>query len=151
MYLRSYSMTSFAYWSTILNENGMKRSMAFLTSGLGISTSSRNLAATDSRASSGHGWNQSITVQLTSAGNFLDLFLNASPTGEKQRDMWRFFLTLSRKNFQQFSLLSTMPSLLTAALMLFTMPSSSSSLKRSLISPEASKSLIETRNFSLVI
>jgi hypothetical protein len=40
---------------------------------------------------------------------------------------------------------------LTAALMLFTMPSSSSSLKRSLISPEASKSLIETRNFSLVI
>jgi hypothetical protein len=26
-------------------------------------------------------------VQLTSAGNFLDLFLNASPTGEKQRDM----------------------------------------------------------------
>ena len=116
-----------------------------------ISTSSRNLAATESNASSGHYVNQSITVQLIKAGNFLALFLNASPTGEKQRAICKFFLTRSMKNFQQLSLLSTKPSPLTADLTLLTICSTSSAGKRSEISPELSKSLMKTRKRSLVI
>ena len=45
--------------------------------------SSKNLADTELRASNGHSWNQSIQVQLVTAGNFLLLTLNVEPTGEK--------------------------------------------------------------------
>jgi hypothetical protein len=117
----------------------MNFSIPDLISGLYISTSARNLEATDRRASSGHGWNQSITEQLIRAGNFLALFLSDSP-GEKQSAMWRFLLTLSMKNFQQLSLLSTIPSDLTAGRMLFTIPSTSSAANRSAISPDESRS-----------
>lgn len=48
---------------------------------LSISTSSRNLWATISRASSGHAWNQSMVQQLIREGNILRRFLNASPIG----------------------------------------------------------------------
>lgn len=129
----------------------MNSTIAFLTSSLGISMSSRNFYATDRSASSGQGWNQSITVQLMMAGNFLALPLKPSPTGEKQSDICKFLRTRSRKNLTQLSLLSGMPSPLTAALTLFTIPSQSSSLKRSEISPDESKSLRETRNRSFVI
>jgi hypothetical protein len=44
------------------------------------------------------------------------------------------------KNFQQLSLLSTIPSDLTAGRMLFTIPSTSSAANRSAISPDESRS-----------
>ena len=51
----------------------------------------RNRWPTLSNASSGQGWNQSITVELTKAGNFRDRFRKSSPTGEKQRTTCKFF------------------------------------------------------------
>ena len=116
-----------------------------------MSTSAKNLTATESSASSGQGWNQSITVHVTRAGNFLARPLRDSPTGEKQRAICRFLLTLPMKKFQQLSFESTIPSLLTAGLTLLTIPSTSSAAKRSAISPDESKSLRYTRNLSLVI
>jgi len=74
------------------------------------------------------------------AGNFLALLLNPSPTGEKQRDICRFFFTLSIKNFQQLSFESKLPSPITAGLTLLTIPSISSAANKSAISPEESKS-----------
>lgn len=50
--------------------------------------SSRNLLLTDTRASSGHSWNQSMAVQLTMAGNLLARTRRVEPTGEKQRTTW---------------------------------------------------------------
>ena len=50
-----------------------------------FSTSWRNLKLTDSSASCGHSWNQSIAVQFTTAGNFLLRTLSLLPTGEKHR------------------------------------------------------------------
>lgn len=47
--------------------------------------SSMNLLLTETRASCGHSWNQSIAVQLTRAGNFRALPLSVWPTGEKHR------------------------------------------------------------------
>ena len=52
------------------------------------------------------------------------------------------------KNFQQFSLVSCIPAPLTSFLTIVTTFSTSSSLKRSGISPEANKLLIRTRNLS---
>ena len=104
--------------------------------------------ATDIRASVGHSWNQSIQVQLTRAGNFLPLTRKVLPTGEKQRITFNCFLTLSIKNFQQFSLVSCNPAPLTSFLTIVTIFSTSSSPNRSGISPEANKLLINTRNFS---
>ena len=69
-----------------------------LISGVGKSISDKNLAATSTRAFLGQSWNQSMDVQLIIPGNFLALNLKASPTGEKQRAKWRFFLALLRKN-----------------------------------------------------
>ena len=53
------------------------------------SLSSRNRLLTDTSASSGHSWNQSILVQLTTAGNFLLLTRSAFPTGEKHNTTCR--------------------------------------------------------------
>ncbi len=97
--------------------------------------------ATLIRASSGHGKNQSMVHSLNKAGNFLALPLKASPTGEKQSVICKFRFTRSMKNFQQFALLSTMPSLFTADRTLLTIYSISSSGNKSEISPELSKSL----------
>lgn len=55
------------------------------------------LSDTETKASSGHGRNQSIVHSLKRAGNFLDLSLNFYPTGEKARTMWKLSLTLSTK------------------------------------------------------
>lgn len=52
------------------------------------SVSSRKRALTDTRASSGHSWNQSMAVQLTTAGNFLARTRRTEPTGEKHRITW---------------------------------------------------------------
>ena len=59
----------------------------------------RNFEDTDMSASSGHSWNQSMQVQLTTAGNFRPLTLSVLPTGEKQRTTFNCFLTRSMKNF----------------------------------------------------
>lgn len=50
--------------------------------------SSRNLLLTDTSASSGHSWNQSMAVQFTKAGNLLARTRRVEPTGEKQRMTW---------------------------------------------------------------
>ena len=41
--------------------------------------------ATENNASLGHGYNQSIVQQEINAGNFLNLVLNKSPTGDIAR------------------------------------------------------------------
>lgn len=89
--------------------------MAFLSASSPNSYSSKNLEATFNKASLGHGKNQSMTVELTRAGNCLALLLRLSPTGEKHRDMCSFCFTLSIYQFQQLvlSLESTFPSLFT--------------------------------------
>ena len=48
------------------------------------STSSMKRLLTDTKASSGHSWNQSIAVQLVTAGNLRLRTLSVEPTGEKQ-------------------------------------------------------------------
>ncbi|KAL2297868.1 hypothetical protein Nmel_016434 [Mimus melanotis] len=58
-----------------------------MNSGLKLG-SLRNLLLTDTRASSGHSWNQSMAVQLTTAGNLLARTRRVEPTGEKQRTTW---------------------------------------------------------------
>jgi len=55
------------------------------------------VSATEIRASSGHGKNQSIQHSLKRAGNFLALSLNLDPTGEKQSTICKLSLTLSTK------------------------------------------------------
>lgn len=63
---------------------------------LSISTSSRNLWATISRASFGHAWNQSMVQQLIREGNILRRFLNASPIGlmaVEYNNSWLHLLT----------------------------------------------------------
>ena len=56
---------------------------------------------TDTKASSGHGRNQSIVHSLNKAGNFLALSLNLAPTGEKANTIWKLSLTLSMKKFHK--------------------------------------------------
>lgn len=53
------------------------------------SISSMNLLLTETRASCGQAWNQSIAVQLTMAGNFRALTRSVWPTGEKQKTICR--------------------------------------------------------------
>lgn len=57
-----------------------------LTSTASVSCRKRRL--TDSRASRGHSWNQSIAVQLTMAGNLLLRTRSLLPTGEKHSATW---------------------------------------------------------------
>ena len=73
------------------------------------SVSSKNLRLTETRASAGHSWNQSIAVQLVTAGNFLPLTRSVVPTGEKHNTTFSCRRTRSMKNFQQFSLVSCRP------------------------------------------
>lgn len=122
---------------------------------------------TDCRASWGQEWNQSIAVQFTRAGNFRARVRNVNPTGEKHKTTWRtrrvvvdifyrrrcqtwkfkmfFFQTLSclrilsMKKLQQLSLLSMSPNPLSSIRIDVTIISTSSSLKRSGISPKLHK------------
>jgi len=120
----------------------MNLTTASLTLSSPSSISAKKVLATLINASYGQFWNQSITVLLTKAGNFLALYLKDSPTGEKQSDIWRFFLVLSMNHYQQFSLVSGIPSALTLDRTLLMIPSFSSEVYRSAISPEAKRSLI---------
>ena len=52
------------------------------------STSERKRWLTETRASSGHSWNQSMLVQFTRAGNLRARTLRVDPTGEKQSTTW---------------------------------------------------------------
>lgn len=72
------SCVAFCIWLT---------SLKFCTLIPGIS--SMNLLLTDSRASCGHSWNQSMAVQLTMAGNFRALTRSVEPTGEKHKMICR--------------------------------------------------------------
>ena len=67
----------------------MKAATALETSSDSNETVERNREETDKRASCGQGWNQSIWVQFTRAGNIRARFLKVSPTGLKQRTTWR--------------------------------------------------------------
>lgn len=112
------------------------------------STSERNLELTDIKASSGHSWNQSMLVQLTMAGNLRARTRSVDPTGEKHSTTLSWRRTRSMKKDQQFSRVSIIPAPLTSFLIPFITFSNSSSANRSGISPDASRSLINTRNFS---
>ena len=63
----------------------------------------KKCVATETKASFGHGWNQSTVHPEINPGNFKARFLNFSPTGEKHKTTWRLFLTLSMKNCMTFS------------------------------------------------
>ena len=52
------------------------------------SQSSMNRRLTETRASSGHSWNQSIAVQLVTAGNLRPRTRRVEPTGEKHNTTW---------------------------------------------------------------
>ena len=93
-------------------------------------------------------WNQSMHVQLMTAGNFLPLTRRVLPTGEKQRTTFNCRRTRSMKNFQQFSLVSWIPAPFTSFLSKVTIFSTSSSENKSGISPDAKRLLIKTKNFS---
>lgn len=73
------------------------------------SISLRNLSDTDRRASCGHSMNQSMEVQLTTAGNLRERTRRVEPTGEKHRMTLISRRTLLMKNFQQFSRVSCIP------------------------------------------
>lgn len=73
------------------------------------SISLRNLSDTDRRASCGHSMNQSMEVQLTTAGNLRERTRSVEPTGEKHRMTLISRRTLLMKNFQQFSRVSCIP------------------------------------------
>jgi len=79
------------------------------TSSVTLGTSDRKRPATEISASCGHGWNQSMTVLLMSAGNWRARIRNLSPTGEKQSTTCRNFRTWSMKKSHRFSGESMMP------------------------------------------
>ena len=112
--------------------------------------SARKRWATLSSEASGHGWNQSMTVHEMMAGKRCARTRKFSPTGECVKTTCRFFLTFEMKWSQQLSRVSARPRLLTSPRMLLMMSSLSSAGKRSGMSPEASRSLMNTRNFSLM-
>lgn len=72
--------------SVTLKESNKKHDYA-VTSNPGIF--SMKVELTDCSASWGHGWNQSMAVQFTRAGNFLARVRNVKPTGEKHKTTWR--------------------------------------------------------------
>ena len=84
------------------------------TAGSMFSTSARKRFATDTSASCGHGWNQSMAVLLMSAGKLRARMRKRSPTGLKHSTTCSSLRTLSRKNSQQFSMLSIIPVALTS-------------------------------------
>ena len=55
------------------------------------------MIATENKASLGQGYNQSMVQQEMRAGNFLNLVLSRSPTGDMANTMCSWLLTFSRK------------------------------------------------------
>jgi len=74
-----------------------------LISGSISSMSKINLDATPYNASLGQLWNQSIEHALINPGNFLDLILKFSPTGEKHKINFKFLFILSKKYYHNLS------------------------------------------------
>ena len=112
------------------------------------STSFKKRSATLSRLASGHGWNQSITVELIVARKRWLRILKLSPTGDAVNTMCRFCLTLPMNVAQQLSLVSGRPLALVSERIALMMSSLSSTGKRSGISPEERRSLMKTSIFS---
>ena len=105
-------------------------------------TSARKRPATETRASWGQGWNQSMTVLLISAGKLRALTRSASPAGLKQSTTCRFLRTFSMKKSHSTSGLSTMPVALTSLRTELHIPSRSSGVIRSGMLPLLSRSLM---------
>lgn len=104
----------------------MLKAILILVSGSISSISCINLLATPYKASLGQLWNQSIEQALISPGNFLDLILIFSPTGEKHKIIFKFFLILSKKYYHNLSYESGTPYDLASFLKLFIIASTSS-------------------------
>ena len=68
-----------------------------------ISIGPKNLRATETKASLGQAWNQSIVQQFTKEGNILTLVRKASPIGLKHRTIWKFLFTTSTKNWKSWA------------------------------------------------
>ena len=93
-----------------------------------------------------------MEVELMIPGNFLDLILMKSPTGEWQRTNFILHLILSKKKLVIDSRLSGTPNPLASPLLtLETMPSKSSLGNKSKIHPEFNLSLIGIKNYSSFI
>ena len=92
-----------------------------------------------------------MTVHVTVARKRCDRVRNPSPTGLVVNTMCRLSLTCWMKWAQQLSAVSTWPLAFTAPRMALQISSLSSWGNRSGMSPEASRSLMNTRNSSLVI
>ena len=92
-----------------------------------------------------------MEVELMIPGNFLDLILMKSPTGEWQRTTLRLHLILSKKKLVIDSRLSGTLNPLASPLTLEIMPSKSSLGNKSKIHPEFNISLIGIKNYSSLI
>jgi hypothetical protein len=112
------------------------------------STSFRNFSATERSDVSGHGWNQSMTVELIVARKRWERMRKLSPFGEAVNTMCRFCFTLFINVAQQLSLVSTSPAALVSPRIAFINSSLSSAGNRSGISPDDSRSLTKTSIFS---
>mmetsp|Transcript_47093 Transcript_47093/g.87783 ORF Transcript_47093/g.87783 Transcript_47093/m.87783 type:complete len:248 (-) Transcript_47093:2544-3287(-) len=129
----------------------MKSTTNCLISSESKSTSSMNFCDTPESARSGQGWNQSMTVELIMARKRCARTRNCSPTGEHVNTMCRLVRDLLMKKSQQFSRVSSRPAPFTSPRMALMISSLSSMGNRSGTSPDASRSLMNTRNFSSVI
>ena len=127
---------------TVPNEKGRNFSITFRTPSDSKDTSFMNFWPTANSACLGQGWNQSITVLPTSAGNFLFRLRKSSPTGLKHMMTWRFFLISLMKKFQSALRSKGMPKPLAREVTPLMQPSISSGAKRSGISPDARRSLM---------
>ena len=121
------------------------------SSGSMLGISERKRPATETSASCGQGWNQSMTVQLMSAGKLRARMRNLSPTGEKHRHTCRNLRTLSMKKSHRLSGESMMPACFASLRTALHMLSLSSGVMRSGMNPLDSRSLMYTRKRSLMI
>ena len=149
----SFVLKSFAVSLTSLNDHGMNLITLSVTSSSPSppSTWAKNFCVTDNSALCGQSWNQSIEVQLISAGKRCARRPMSSPTGLKHRHMCRFCCTLCMKKRQQLSGVSGMPAPLTRERTPFITASISSCANNPGMSPLDSKSFRYTRNFSSAI
>ena len=129
----------------------MKFWMLSRASWLPRSVSARNLRETEMSASSGHGWNQSMTTQLTSAGKRRVRTLIGSPMGLMHMITCKLSRTELMKQSQQLSRVSGRPLRLTIGRTLLMMSSMSSAGKRPGMLPDESKSFMNTRKRSSAI
>lgn len=79
----------------------------YLTASEQSGSSRKNSLDTKRRAYSGHLLNQSSVQQFTRDGNYLHLTRNVSPTGDIQRQICKFSLTLATKRAFILSTVST--------------------------------------------